>query len=338
MQVYPDKLVSQLNKQLHAVYLIFGDEPYQKFTSLDTVRNRAQSQGFAERITFVADSGFEWSTLIEATQSMSLFSAQQIIELELPTGKPGKEGAKTLQTITETPNPDTLLVIHGPKVGKDVQNTKWFKALNNQGVFVPCFPLEGRQLTAWINQLAHEKGCQITPQAIALLSEYCEGNMLAGAQEIEKLALNYPNHTVDVADVEKVVVNQSRYNVFQLVDAFLSGDAKKTTRLLLSLEGEGLEAPIILWALAKEWQTLTELKASNGPINWQSFRIWGARQRLYESAMNRLSAQHLSVLGQRLSYADSVFKSQVIVRPYVALCHLCLMFVHPQLTHFEWEA
>ena len=338
MQVYPDKFISQLSKQLHAVYLVFGDEPYQKFTSLDAVRKHAQSQGFAERITFVADSGFDWSALIEASQSMSLFSAQQIIELELPTGKPGKEGAKTLQTITQNPNPDTLLVIHGPKVGKDVQNTKWFKALNSQGVFVPCFPLEGRQLIAWINQLAHEKGCQITPQAVGLLSEYCEGNMLAGAQEIEKLALNYPNQTVDVADVEKVVVNQSRYNVFQLVDAFLSGDAKKTTRLLLSLEGEGLEAPIILWALAKEWQTLTELKASSGPINWQSFRIWGARQRLYESAMNRLSTHHLSLLGQRLSYADSVFKSQVIVRPYVALCHLCLMFIHPQLTSFEWEA
>ncbi len=338
MQIYPDKLQAALNRTLTSVYLVFGDEPYQKYQSIDQIRKAGLAQGFDERKTFVADKEFEWSSLIDATQTMSLFSAKQLIELELPTGKPGKEGSKTLLSIFDSLSTDTLLIIHGPKVGKDVQNTKWFKHAGSLGSFTPCYPLEGRALSQWLANLAQSKQCQLSADASSLLAEYCEGNMLAGAQEIEKLALNFPNKTIELTDIENAVVNQSRYNVFQLVDAFLAGDGKKTTKLLLALESEGLEPAIVIWALAKEWQTLTELKLTSGAINWNKFRIWGNRQSIYQSALSRLSIDDLKQLGDTLSYADSTFKSKVVMRPYVALSYLCLLFIHPGLNQLGWEA
>lgn len=337
MQIYPDKLPDSLSRSLSSVYCVFGDEPYQKYQSLDAIRKQAQQRGFHERQSFVADQAFNWEQLNEATQSLSLFSQQQLIELELPTGKPGKEGGKYLVDIAATLTDDTLLILHGPRIGKDVQNSKWFKAINQRGSYIPCFPLEGQALLNWLRNLANNKQCQLDNDALALLTEYSEGNMLAGAQEIEKLVLNFPDQLITLKDIERVVVNQSRFNVFQLVDALLAGNSKKTTKLLHSLESEGLEPAIILWALVKEWQTLIELKSIHGAINWNQFRIWGAKKNYYESALSRVSLHDLQVIGEKLVYADSVFKQQTITRPYIVLCHLCLLFVFPSLHHFDWE-
>jgi len=336
MQLYPNRLQSDLDNTLAPVYLVFGDEPQQKLSSIETVRKKARAEGFDERTVLVQDKEFHWQQLYDAAQSMSLFSAKQLIELELPTGKPGKEGATALQDLAEQTNPDTLLILHGPRIGKDVQRTKWFKALDKIGRFIPCYPLEGRQLQQWIEQTARSAGLNITPSAAHLLAEYCEGNMLAGAQEIEKLALVYHEHTIDEAHIEAAVVNQSRYNVFQLIDTMLSGDGAKMTKLLLALESEGVEPNIVIWALIREWQTLTELRQQSGTINWQSFRIWGPRQGYYQQALNRLSLQTLSEIGKLLSQADSVFKQQSVIRPYVALNHLCMVFVSPALLQLPW--
>jgi len=336
MQLYPNRLQSDIDNTLVSVYMVFGDEPQQKLSSIETVRKNARAQGFNERTVLVQDKEFQWQQLYDAAQSMSLFSAKQLIELELPSGKPGKEGATALQDFAEQANPDTLLILHGPRIGKDVQRTKWFKALDKIGRFIPCYPLEGRQLQQWIEQTARSAGLSFTPGAAQLLAEYCEGNMLAGAQEIEKLALVYHQQTIDEAHIEAAVVNQSRYNVFQLIDTMLSGDGAKMTRLLLALESEGVEPNIVIWALIREWQTLTDLKQQSGSINWQSFRIWGPRQGYYQQALNRLSLQTLNEIGKLLSQADSVFKQQTVVRPFVALNHLCMVFVTPALLQLPW--
>ncbi|MFC3093595.1 DNA polymerase III subunit delta [Alteromonas sediminis] len=336
MQLYPNRLDADLAKHLVPFYLVFGDEPQQKLSAVEAIRNTARASGFDERTVLVQDAEFEWQHLYDATQSMSLFSAKQLIELELPTGKPGKEGAKALELIAEQANPDTLLIVHGPRIGKDVQRTKWFKALDTNGRYIPCYPLEGKQLLQWLEQTARNTNLTMTPQAASLLAEYCEGNMLAGAQEIEKLALVYADQTINETHIEEAVVNQSRYNVFQLIDTMLAGDGAKMTRLLLSLESEGLEPNIIIWALIREWQTLTEIKHIAGPVNWQSYRIWGPRQGYYQQALNRLSGEHLVDIGKLLQQADHVFKQQTVVRPFVALNHLCLVFVTPALLQLPW--
>lgn len=330
MQVYPNRFIQQLQSGLQPFYLVFGEEPQQKLDAINALRATAKQQGFDERQSLVADNQFSWQQLLEATQSMSLFSARQFIELELDTGKPGSEGSKILTALAEQPDPDTLLLIHGGKIGKDVQNAKWFKALDKHGVYVPCYPLEGNQLHKWVQQQAQQAQLFVDPESIKLLCEFCEGNLLAAKQEIEKLALLYPGQTLNAEQVANATVDQSRYNVFQLVDALLAGEAQNAVRMLQRLESEGLEPNIVLWALVREWQTLQQLaslRERRQPINWNQFRIWKSRQNLYQSALNRLSVTQLDHIQSQLGIMDKKMKSEAMSKPFVALCHLCLMFV-----------
>ncbi|MGJ8681524.1 DNA polymerase III subunit delta [Paraglaciecola sp.] len=330
MQVYPNRFSLQDDSPLKPFYLIFGDEPQQKLECLERIRKTALQQGFDERQSLVVDNQFSWDSLIEATQTLSLFSNRQIIELELPTGKPGAEGSKVLSAIAQQVNPDVLLVIHGGKIGKDVQNTKWFKAVDKNAIYVPCYPLEGNALHQWLNQQMQLLGMQTSPQICQLLVDYCEGNLLAAKQEIQKLMLLYPNGDPTLEQVEQAVVDQSRFTVFHLIDVILSGDGQKTVKMLYRLESEGIEPNIILWALTREWQTLNGLlfdKQQGKNINWNQHRIWKNRQSLYQSALQRLSLENLQIIQTKLSEFDCAIKQSQILRPYVELCHLCLLFM-----------
>ncbi|MEW9796733.1 DNA polymerase III subunit delta [Alteromonas sp. CYL-A6] len=335
MQIYPNRFADELKKGLKPCYLIFGDEPQQKFEMIDALRQRAREDGFDERTVLVADSGFSWNTLLEATQTLSLFSARQLIELELPTGKPGTEGSKALQEVADTLSSDTLLVIHGPKIGKDVQKGKWFKVLDGIGAHSLCYPLEGKSLSTWIQQSLNQNNIRTSPAGVRMIADFCEGNLLAAKQEIEKLALQYPGQEISEQQLEEAIVDQSRFNVFQLVDVMLQGDAQRCIRMLYRLESEGLEPNIVIWALIREWQTLTSLKAAAAegqPVQWQRFGIWKNRQAGYQQALNRLSDAQLAHIRDALSRADQAFKQQTVMRPYVELCHLCMLFLGMPLT------
>ncbi|MFT6952229.1 MAG: DNA polymerase-3 subunit delta, partial [Paraglaciecola sp.] len=173
-----------------------------------------------------------------------------------------------------------------------------------------------------------------------LLTEFCEGNLLAAKQEIEKLMLLYPDGKPTIKQVEQAVVDQSRFNVFQLVDVLLAGDGQKAVKMLYRLESEGVEPNIILWALVREWQVLQGLVLSQQQgktINWHQLRIWKNRQALYLSAIGRLNLAHLNQLQQKLAIMDQALKQSMVPRPYVELCHLCLLFIPMPLEHFALQ-
>lgn len=330
MQVYPNRFSDSLQKGLQSFYLVFGDEPQQKMQTLEQIRIAAKLQGFDERQSLLADGQFNWHQLLEATQSLSLFSSKIFIELELPEGKPGAEGSKILVDLSTKSHADTIVVIHGGKVGKDIQKTKWFKSVDALGVYVPCYPLEGNQLLQWISRQLQEAGLNNSNENCKLLIDYCEGNLLAAKQEIEKLALLFPDGQLTAQQIEQAVVDQSRFNVFQLVDVLLAGDAQKSIKMLYRLESEGIEPNIVLWALVREWQTLYHLRncqQQNKPINWAQYRIWQNRQNLYLSALSRLNNMQLQQLQQKLTIMDNAFKQSQVTRPYVELCHLCMLFI-----------
>lgn len=329
MQVYPDKFLSTINSGLKSCYLLFGDEPQQKFEMLQALRAEARQQGFDERTVLVADGEFSWSTLIDACQTMSLFAARQLIELELPSGKPGTEGAGVLTELATNLSEDILLVLHGPRIGKDVQRTKWFKALDAIGIFSICYPLEGRQLHSWIQQRLNQAGFQYTPGCINTIADFSEGNLMAAAQEIEKLILAFPEKQIDEEKLASALVDQSRFNVFQLVDIMLEGNQTRCVKILQRLESEGIEPNIIIWALIREWQTLWKLnhmQNTGQTINWMKLGIWKNRQRFYQQALSRLGKSELEAISKQLTDADQLFKQSAVVRPYVKLCHLCLLF------------
>lgn len=334
MQVFPNRFSQELRNGLKSCYMLFGDEPQQKFAMLQAVRDYARQAGFDERTVLTADGEFGWHQLIEATQAMSLFASAQLIELELPSGKPGTEGAKVLQEVAATLGQDVLLIIHGPRIGKDVQKTKWFKALDAVGVFAIAYPLEGKALNDWLRQTLQQHQLQADNEVVSLLADYTEGNMLAAHQEIEKLSLLFAGQTVTREQVSQVVVDQSRFTVFQLVDVMLAGDQTRTVKMLYRLESEGIEPAIVLWALAREWQTLWKLHQQlqqRQPIAWQKHGIWRNRQAAYQAALNRLSTAQLAQIRDSLRDADVAFKQHQVARPYIKLCHLVMLFLGVQL-------
>lgn len=332
MQVYPNRLLQQLNQNLPQYALIFGEEPQQKMDAMENIRQVAQQQGFVERLSFVADKQFEWQNLIDAFQSMSLFAERQLIELEIATGKPGTEGAKVLLEASKNPNPDILLVIHGGKIGKDVQNTKWFKSLDKGGIYVPCFVPEGNRLAQWMQEQLRLVGIQSTPDLVGFFCDYFEGNLMAARQEMEKLMLLFPDGQIEKTALSGLVAEQSRFNVFQLTDAILAGDPQRTVKLLNRLESEGVEPTVINWALVKEWQILNALhqaKVAGLPTDrvFSEFRVWKSKQSTYFNIGSRLDGQRLNDIRDKLSQFDIAIKSAVLPRPYIELCHLCLLFM-----------
>lgn len=342
MQVYANQYQQKLQSQLPSFHLVFGDEPQQKLESIDQLRIAAKQQGFTERQTLVADNQFEWHQLLDACQSMSLFADKQYIELELPTGKPGTEGSKTLMSLAENPNPDVILLVHGPKVGKDVQSTKWFKTLDKQGLFVPCYELEGNRLFAWLREKLGLYQLPTDPETVSLFVDYYEGNLLAAVQEMQKLAL-LPEAQRDSRHlIEPLLMDQSRFNVFQLSELVLAGNNNKIVKLLYRLESEGVEPTMISWQLAKEWMILDQLSQAKQQRQstdsvFKSHRIWQSKQSLYLNALNRLSPERLAHLGMEIASFDSALKSVGVAKPYIAICHLCLLFAPIQVDNIQLQ-
>jgi DNA polymerase-3 subunit delta len=328
------------NNELPPFILLFGDEPQQKLDIVDAVRKKAKEAGFDERQNFTLDSDFEWSQLIDAMQSMSLFADKTYIELNMPSPKPGTAGAKQLLEIAQMQNPEVVLLINGPKAGKDVQKTKWFSALANVGWFCHVYELQNNQLHTWLAAKANQLNLHISQAAISMVADMCEGNIMAGRQELEKMRLQHsPEQVIDVEDVTRAMVQQSRYSVYQFTDEVLAGNISKAIKMLIRLEDEGIEPVVILWSLVNEAQTISKLldmQAATGRVDYRALRIWPNKQALYHQAIARLTIPDMQALSAKLSEADIQFKSAFVAKPYVVLSHLALMFMPTNLHTFDF--
>ncbi len=259
MKLRTDQLTAQLKKQLAPVYIISGDEPLQIAQCCDQIRQHARTIGFSERHVFHVESGFDWGDFLSTANSLSLFAQQQILELRMPGGKPGDTGSKSLLEYICHPSSDNLLLVITDRLDNAQQKAKWFKALEHAGVFIPIWPIESAQLPGWLAQRLQADGYRATPEALVLIGERVEGNMLAASQELEKLKLLAKDKLIDETTVEEAVCDSARFDVFHLLDVALGGDIKQCVRILSILKGEGVESPIILWALAREIRLLSHL-------------------------------------------------------------------------------
>ncbi len=259
MKLRIDQLGAQLKKQLAPVYIVSGDEPLQVAQCCDQIRKHAREAEFSERHVYHVESGFDWGDFLSTANSLSLFAQKQILELRMPNGKPGDTGSKALLEYIGHPSPDNLLLIVTDRLDNSLKKSKWFKALEQSGVFIQIWPIESVQLPQWLGQRLRSDGYRATPEALSLIAERVEGNLLAASQELEKLKLLSKDKAVDEATVRKAVSDSARYDVFQLLDTALEGNIKQCVRILSILRGEGIEPPIILWALAREIRLLSHL-------------------------------------------------------------------------------
>jgi DNA polymerase-3 subunit delta len=313
MKIRPEQLQSHLSKQLLPVYVISGDEPLLAQESADAVRLAARNQGFSGREVFHGEGKFDWAQLHNEANALSLFAEKKIIEVRISTGKPGDKGSKAICELCAKPSPDNLLLVILPKLERSAQNSKWMKALESAGAHIHVWPVTGDQLPRWIKQRLLESNITANQQAVEILAERVEGNLLAAVQEIEKLKLLATNGKVDAIMMSSVVADSARYNLFEFVDKVLAGDAQSAARSLRGLHSEGTDAIPLLWAITRELRILIKAseQISRGESrDWalKNAGVWEKRLPLFRSAIQRCSAAHLRMLLYQASAIDRGIK------------------------------
>ncbi|MEO6689125.1 MAG: DNA polymerase III subunit delta [Dokdonella sp.] len=279
--------------ELKPVYLIAGAEHLLVMEAADALRARAKELGFIEREVLDVEASFDWNQLGDASRSMSLFASRKLIDLRLPTGKPGKEGSAAIAEFCATPPPDTVLLVSTNDWSKKHEGA-WSAAIERVGTAVTVWPLKREELPDWIGARMASRGLKATADAIALLADRVEGNLLAAAQEIDKLALLHTGLTIDIVTLEASVADDARYDVFRLTDAAISGDAGRALHIVAGLRAEGEELiPLLGWMLMQLRLLLRLASAANVDSALRSERIWpAAREGMFKRALKNGDRAH----------------------------------------------
>ncbi len=336
MILAPERLSSHLARGVASLYLIAGDEPLQQMEAADAVRRAVREQGYTGREVLHVDKGFDWSGLGAAAGVRSLFAERRLIELRLPGGRPGEAGGKALRSWAENPPEDCVLLIISGKLDPAARRSRWFQALDRAGVVVQAWPLKPVELPAWIERRMQGRGLQASPEAVALLAERVEGNLLAAAQEIEKLHLLYGARRLGVEAIVAAVGDSARFTVYELVDSALAGDGVRCVRILRGLQGEGVEPVLVLWALSREIRQLEgmALELARGDAMeqiLQRYRVWEQRKAVVRAGLRRHQTLHWQQLLRRASRIDRMIKGADEGNPWDELLQLVLLVAGKQL-------
>ena len=313
MQLRLEALDGHLAKNLAQLYVIASDEHLLALEAADRIRKAARAQGYTERDVLSVERTFKWGELLAANQALSLFGDKKLIELRIPTGKPGKDGSAALQAYAKDLSPDNLTLITLPKLDWQTAKASWVTALQQAAVYIDIPNIERAQLPAWIGNRLAAQGQSAERQSLDFIADRVEGNLLAAHQEIQKLGLLHEPGKLTFEQVHDAVLNVARYDVFKLSEAMLTGDTARLVRMLEGLKGEGEALPLVLWAVAEEIRTLLKLKSGMGqgrPLNvlLKEYRIWGPRERMMEPALRRVSLATLEAALQEAAQVDRMVK------------------------------
>ena len=332
MLLRAEELPRHLERGLAPLYVIHGDEPLQSLEAADAIRAKARAQGFAEREVLTVERSFDWNLLAASGANLSLFSSKKLIELRIPGGKPGIDGAAAIAQFCAALVPDVLTIVSLPKLDRRSQDTTWFKALTREGALINTFAVERAQLPQWIAaRLARQKQ-KAGRETLQFLADSVEGNLLAAHQEIQKLGLLFPPGELDFDAVCGAVLNVARYDAFKLNEAMLVGDKARLARMLDGLKSEGEAPPKILWVLSEEIRAVAKVQAGLAQGEdlqrlYGNNRVWGeARQRAVAEAARRLKP---AALGEALRHAariDRTVKGLARGDVWDELLQLCLRF------------
>jgi len=342
MQLRLDQLAAHLQKGLRPIYTLWGDEPLLAQEAGDLIRAAARAAGHTEReVHTVTGAHFNWSGLVGAAQAMSLFADKQLIEVRIPSGKPGKEGSEALQRYCERLSDDVVTVFHLPRLDRQQQASAWFAALDGAGVSIRIDPIERKALPQWIAQRLAAQGQRVQDgeagqRTLAFFADRVEGNLLAAHQEIQKLALLYPAGALAFEQVEQAVLNVARYDVFKLGEAVLAGQVGRALRMLDGLQAEGEAAVLVHWTLAEDIRAIKRAKDALAagrplPVALRDARVWGVKERLFERALPLVTDNALAQLLHAAQVCDGLVKGlehpDWPAQPWDALKRLVLMTV-----------
>lgn len=347
MQLAPGQLGNHLQRGLSSLYTLHGDEPLLLQEAADAIRAHARRLGFTERTSHtVAGANFDWSEVLAAGGSLSLFADKQIVDIKIPSGKPGKEGSNAIQQLARqcVGNDSTLTILSLPRLDKATRASAWFAALESAGVTVAVEPVERAALPQWLAQRLAVQGQRVKAgvegqRALQFFADRVEGNLLAAHQEIQKLALLFPTGELGFAEVESAVLNVARYDVFKLSESVLSGQAARVQRMLDGLQAEGEAEVLVHYTLGEDIRTLKRIKDAirQGrpmPVALREQRLWGNKERLFERAVPRLSMGAVDELLHAAHLVDGIVKGlkqpdwpangwQALHRLAMMLCRHC---------------
>ena len=313
VQLRPEALEAHLAKGLAPLYVIHGDEPLTALEAADAVRAAARRAGCDDRETFVVEQHFRWDGFIAANANLGLFGSRKLVDLRIPSGKPGVEGAAVLARYAENPNPDNITLITLPRLDRATQSSAWFSALAGAGVTVVVPAIERAALPAWIASRLARNGQRGSRQTLAFLAERCEGNLLAARQEIDKLALLLPEGPLDQDAVLDAVADVARYDVFELSEAWLAGDAARMLRIVSMLREAAEPVTLVIWQLSEDLHALATVHESMRQgmalaSALRGVRVWGKRQSALERAARRVAPATTQRLLHALAGLDALAK------------------------------
>ena len=347
MHLAAAQLANHLEKNLRSLYTLHGDEPLLIQEAADAIRSAARARGYTERSSHtVSGAHFDWSAVLAAGGSLSLFADKQIVEVRIPSGKPGKDGSTALQQLVASAqnNDSTLTLVMLPRLDKTTRTGSWFMALDGGGVCVQLDPVERHALPQWIAQRLQQQGQRVAAgdvgqRTLQFFADRVEGNLLAAHQEVQKLALLYPAGELAQEQVEAAVLNVARYDVFKLSEAMLGGHVARVQRMLDGLQAEGTAEVLVHWAIAEDIRALKRVKDALDagrplPMALRENRIWGAKEQLFQRVLPRLTSSHLTRLLQAAHKVDGIVKGlkqadwptdnwQALQRLALRLCQLC---------------
>jgi len=313
MMLRPEALEGHLAKTLAPLYVIASDEHLLALEAADKIRRAARANGYSERDVLTVERTFKWGELLAANQELSLFGDKKLIELRIPTGKPGKDGSAALQAYAKDLSPDNLTLVTLPKLDWQSAKASWVTSLQQAAVYIDIPTVERAALPNWIGQRLAGQGQSADRQGLDFIADRVEGNLLAAHQEIQKLGLLHEPGKLSFEQIHDAVLNVARYDVFKLSEAMLLGDPARLVRMLEGLKGEGEALPLVLWAVAEEIRTLLKLKAGmeqGRPLGalLKEHRIWGPRERMMDPALRRLSLATLEAALQDAAQVDKMVK------------------------------
>jgi DNA polymerase-3 subunit delta len=345
MQIKLEQLEAHLanaGKGLKPLYTLHGDEPLLAQEAADAIRAAARAAGYGERKVFtVSGAHFDWSAVQGAAQSMSLFAERQLIEIRIPTGKPGKDGSEALQQYCEQLSDDVLTLVQLPRLDFQQAKSAWFTALDAAGVSVRLEPVERRALPVWLAQRLARQGQRVAEgeegqRALAFFADRVEGNLLAAHQELQKLALLHGEGVLGFGQIEAAVLDVARYDIAKLVEAVWAGHTARALRMLGALEAEGESAVHLHWTLAEDIRALARTRAAMDagqplPMALREARVWGAKEKLFERVLPALTAARAAHWLRAAQVCDGICKG--LAHPqwpqgaWPALQHLVLMLL-----------
>lgn len=309
MKLNSDALATHLEQKLLPVYLVSGDDPLLTGEAADAVRAKARSAGFTEREAHFLERGSDWDDVRASAGNMSLFGSRRVVEIRLPSGKPGVAGNKALVALFEHNDPDTVFLILTPRLDRDAQNADWVRAVEAHGAWVQVWPIDVQKLPAWLKGRCRRLKLDATQEALELLAERTEGNLLAASQELEKLALLALDGKITADTILASVTDSARFDVFQLGEAVLAGDTERALRMIAGLRGEGTEPTLVLWALTKAmrdlWNGLMSASGGGKP------KMWGRPSAALDQGLRRAPRLSFGALAIRAGRADRMVKGRL---------------------------